>query len=167
VPRRPTRFLSIPGALAALALWATALSAQIVTAADRAAQNREIPQAAEALDTWIGLIEARAFEAAWAQSSELFKRDKDRNMWVTTLYRFRDSISPVKRRELLGTTYTKLLRPVSTADAVTFQMIVHFVNETLGVETVVFMKEADGVYRVASYDFNRGPVITTPAPLGY
>jgi hypothetical protein len=153
----------------ALALMAAPwpAAAQIVTDADRAAMNREVPVAAQALDEWIGLIEARSFEAAWAQSSELFKRDKDRNMWVTTLYRFRDSISPVKRRELMGTTYTRLLRPVSTADAVTFQMIVHFVNETLGVETVVFMKEPDGVYRVASYDFNRGPVITTPAPLGY
>ena len=172
MPRRPTRHHPTLGVLIALAALvvatATPLAAQIVTEADRAALTRETAQAAEGLDAWLGLIESRSFEAAWAQSSELFKRDKDRNMWITTLYRFRDAFSPVKRRELMGTTYTRLLRPVSTADAVTFQMIVHFVNETLGVETVVFMKEPDGVYRVASYDFSRGPgAITTPAPLGY
>jgi hypothetical protein len=138
-----------------------------MTDADRAALHREVPQAAEALDKWLGLIEARAFEAAWAESAELFKRDKDRNMWITTLYRFRDTFSPVKRREVMGTTFTRKLPPVSTADAVTFQIVVHFVNETLGVESLVFMKEADGIYRIASYDFMRGPVITTPAPLGY
>lgn len=167
-PHAPPRCLA-SAAIAGLLLLAAAhpAAAQLVSTSDRAVMSREVGQAGEALDRWLGLIDARTFEAAWDQSSALFKKDRDRNMWVTTLYRFRDSISPIKRRELMGTTYTRLLRPVSTADAVTFQMIVHFVNETLGVETVVFMKEDDGTYRVASYDFNRGPVITTPAPLGY
>lgn len=160
----------LAGAVAILALCAATaapLPSQVVSAANRATMSREVGEAADAYDKWIGLIDARAFEAAWDQSSALFKKDKDRNMWVTTLYRLRDTISPITRRELMGTTFTRLLRPVSTADAVTFQVVVHFMNETLGVETVVFMKEDDGVYRVASYDFFRGPVITTPAPLGY
>ncbi len=164
-----TRRPCIAGAVAILALCtATApLPSQVVSAASRATMSHEVGEAGDAYDKWIGLIDARAFEAAWDQSSALFKKDKDRNMWITTLYRLRDTISPITRRELMGTTFTRLLRPVSTADAVTFQVVVHFMNETLGVETVVFMKEDDGVYRVASYDFFRGPVITTPAPLGY
>lgn len=149
------------------ALAARPATAQILTAGDEAALRREIPEAAAALDGWLGLIDSRNFEGAWEQTSQLFRKEFDRNAWITTLYRARDQFSPVKRRELLGTTYTRLLRPVSTADAVTFQMVVHFVNETLALETIVFMKEADGVYRVASYTLNRGPVITTPAPLGY
>lgn len=153
--------------LLASALLHAPLHGQIVTDDDRATMRREIPVASEALDKWLGLIEARAFEAAWDQSSQLFKRDQDRNTWITTLYRFRDAFSPVKRRQLLGATYTKALAPVSTAEAVSFQLVVYFVNETLGLETLVFMKEPDGEYRVASYTFNRGPVITTPAPLGY
>lgn len=161
---------SLTRAATILALWMAApvsLESQVVSGESRAAMNREVGEAGEAYDKWIGLIDARAFEAAWDQSAALFKKDRDRNMWVTTLYRLRDTISPITRRELMGTTFTRLLRPVSTADAVTFQVVVHFMNETLGVETVVLMKEDDGVYRVASYDFFRGPVITTPAPLGY
>jgi hypothetical protein len=150
-----------------LALGSPTAQAQIFTGDDKAGMDRSVPPAADAMSAWIALMDQRTFEAAWEGTAQLFRKEQDRNTWIATQYRYREAVSPVSRRQVISSRYTRTLLPFSTIDAVTFQLAIRFVSETLGIETIVLVKESDGAWRVASYLTNPGPVTTTPAPLGY
>lgn len=155
------------GALALLlVLGPSPAHSQIFTEADRAAVNRYIPEAAVMMSRWIDYMDQRTFEAAWDGTAQLFRQNQDRSTWIATQFRLRQDRN-VKRREVISSRYTRTLRPLSTIDAVTFQLALYFINETLGIETIVLVREDDGAWRVASYLYNPGPVTTSPAPLGY
>lgn len=141
--------------------------AQIFTPEDKAGYDRSAPDAGEMMTRWIGLMDQRHFEAAWDGTAQVFRTNQDRATWIATQYRYRQDTYVVKARRVISSRYTRTLRPFSTIDAVTFQLAMYFVNETLGIETIVLVKEDDGAWRVASYLYNPGPITTTPAPLGY
>ncbi len=154
--------------VAALLLAVTVRAeAQLFTPEDKAGYDRSAPEAGETMTRWIGFMDQRHFEAAWDGMAQVFKKEQDRATWIATQYRYRQDTYVVKARRVISSRYTRTLRPFSTIDAVTFQLAMYFVNETLGIETIVLVKEDDGAWRVASYLFNPGPITTTPAPLGY
>ena len=157
----------VPLAVAIALASGSRAEAQLFTPEDKAGFDRSAPEAGEMMTRWIGLMDQRHFEAAWDGTAQVFRKDQDRATWIATQYRYRQDTYVVKARRVISSRYTRTLRPFSTIDAVTFQLAMYFVNETLGIETIVLVKEDDGAWRVASYLFNPGPITTTPAPLGY
>jgi hypothetical protein len=133
--------------LGQVACWLVLLAA----ARPLAAQAPE--QAAQrAAESWLTLVDSARYAESWTQAAAGFRAAVSQETWDTTMVRVRGPLGAARSRELLGAQYSTSLPGAPPGGYVVLQFRTVFAGrEAPAVETVVPMKEPDGIWRVSGY----------------
>jgi len=115
------------------------------------ASEDEIPQAVEAAQTWLALIDTAAFGDSWEAAAEYFKNAVPKKTWEQQLKAVRGPLGELVSRELKQTQYTTSLPGAPDNEYVVITFETSFKNKKEAVETVTPLKENDGIWRVSGY----------------
>ncbi len=78
--------------------------------------------------------------------------------WVADLDAIRGQVGKTTMRELKNAQFSTTVRGApSTGEYVTLKYLTKFAQAPLATETLVVMKEADGVWRIAGYNIAKAP----------
>jgi uncharacterized protein DUF4019 len=132
-------------------VWACMAAIAAVAAVSAWATDRPEDAARPAVESWLELVDAGKYGAAWDQAAKLFKRSITKEQWKQTTSRARSPLGKLISRKLKYSEYTKHLPGAPDGNYVIIQFESVFEQKTSAVETVTSMLDADGVWRVSGY----------------
>jgi len=133
------RFVAVAGAIGVL-----------LTPAAAGAQNEEAV-ARRAADTWLSLVDGDNYAASWETAAALVRNAVPADDWAASLRAARSALGALRSREQRSATPATSLPGAPDGEYIVFQFNTAFANKAQAVETVTFMREADGIWRAAGY----------------
>lgn len=132
---------------------ATTVSADQQAAAQEAAESAAL--------AWFGLLDAGKYQESWSAASTLFRDHLSQSRWKAKLAHARGHLGEPASRKLLLTVFAQTIADYDSAPEGRWlagrqgeYVIVKFSSAYLYlnvIETVIVMKDSDGVWRVADY----------------
>jgi hypothetical protein len=134
-------------------LWVGAvLAVSVVGPAARAQQPEASAQARQATEAWLAEVDSGRYADSWDKAAEAFRSALSRTAWDSTMRALRGPLGAVTSRELLGAQPVTDPPGAPPGEYVLLQFRTQFAGRELpAVETVVPMKDKDGVWRVSGY----------------
>ena len=118
------------------------------TDADRIAMEKAGVTAAE---KWLDLVDRHNYAESWSEASAYFRNAVAQQEWAKTLEGARTPLGKVVSRTLDGASYQTSLPGAPDGEYVIVKFHTEFQHKKEAVETVVPMKEDDGIWRVSGY----------------
>lgn len=131
------------------ALAASVLASGVAHA--QAQDNPTVTQAQSVASQWLALNDAGQYASAWTQAADVLKTKLSASDWVTAMAAVRAPLGNVQSRTLTSTQYTQTFPSTPGGDYVMLQFTSQFEHKANAVETVVPLKDKDGVWRVGGY----------------
>jgi Protein of unknown function (DUF4019) len=131
-----------------------ALLAAILSKPARAAEPATKVAAVEAMQPWLTEIDAGQYEQSWKDASRLFEQAVTTDGWVAALQQVRAPLGACLKRQLVSSELQHKARAGPRkfeGDLVVAQFETSFANLKYAVETVSFIREADGSWKAAGY----------------
>lgn len=100
---------------------------------------------------WLKLTDSADYAATWEQSAGLFKAAVSKESWESAIRSARIPLGAVKSRKLKSAQFTRTLPGTSDGEYVVIQFEAQFTHKPDAVETVIPLKEKDGIWRVSGY----------------
>jgi hypothetical protein len=135
------RIVNIVGALALL----------VGLASSARADAEAIGQATTAARSWLILLDGQEFDESWDRAGGLLRAAVDRVEWTAKLSVTLGPLGKKTSRGVKSSEYSTTMPGAPDGEYVTLQFDSSFENKKSAVETVVMMKESDGLWRVSGY----------------
>lgn len=117
-----------------------------------------VKAATEATNSWLAIVDAGHFADSWQDTASVIKLGVTETEWVADLDAIRGQVGKTTMRELKNAQFSTTVRGApSTGEYVTLKYLTKFAQAPLAMETLVVMKEADGVWRIAGYNIAKAP----------
>jgi hypothetical protein len=104
-----------------------------------------------AAESWLKLIDATEYTAAWQQASPLFKEQVPLKEWLTLIASAREPLGAVSSRELILAKRVKDLPGAPPGTFTVIQFKTRFATKPNSVETISPKLNSDGSWNVAGY----------------
>lgn len=124
--------------------------------------NEGAEEAATAAEKWLALVDASDFGESWNQTSSLFKSGvSDRSLfkpavskqqWQSSLASVRPQLGRAVTHRLKLKQYAEQLPGEPEGEYVVLKYEPSFERMKLGTETVILVKDTDGIWRVSGYN---------------
>lgn len=114
------------------------------------AEGREA-RAREAAERWLAHVDAGETEAAWRESSVLFRKAVTTEDWARSLGRVHEAVGRPVEREFESAEYRTELPGAPDGHYFILTYGTRFENKARGRETVVPQLDPDGEWRVSGY----------------
>ncbi|HKA36819.1 MAG TPA: DUF4019 domain-containing protein [Thermoanaerobaculia bacterium] len=139
----------------ALAAAGTCLLAAAVIFGDQPAGKRADEAAMKAAESaaksWLALMDSGQYARSWKEAAQQFRRQITKEEWEKSAKSARESLGKVLSRELKIEQYGQGMPGAPDAEYLVLVFDSSFENRKEAGETVVPVKEKDGVWRVAGY----------------
>ena len=119
--------------------------------ADKAEQKAAVKAAENAADSWLALVDSGQYGKSWSEAAALFRRQLSTEQWEKAASQVRESVGKRRSRNLKSGEVSRTLPGAPDGEYVVLQYDSSFENKKEAVETVVPMKDKDGVWRVSGY----------------
>lgn len=113
--------------------------------------NKENSEAVEAAESWLAMTDAGDADGSWEAAASLFKSALDNETWATSLNAAQGPLGKPISRKLKSEKFVKELPGAPDGEYCVIEYDTVFENKKNGIETVVPMKDTDGVWRVSGY----------------
>ena len=107
--------------------------------------------AEDAAKAWLALMDSGQYARSWKDSAQLFKKEVTQEEWEKSAKLARESLGRLVSRSLKVEQYGKSLPGDPDGEYLILVFDSSFEKRTTAGETVVPVKEKDGVWRVAGY----------------
>lgn len=112
-------------------------------------------EATAAMLTWMGEIDSGQYAKSWDDASKTFQKALTSDKWVAAAGSVRTPLGKLLERKQASALYQTSV-PMPTGEMIKGQFVIaqftsSFENLKSAMETVVFEKEADGVWRASGY----------------
>jgi hypothetical protein len=102
-------------------------------------------------EAWLAKIDAGEYARSWEEAAVFFRNAITESAWSGLLTKSRKPLGTVKSRKLLNAQRAKNLPGAPDGEYVIMQFETSFAAKAQAVETVTFMKEADGSWQASGY----------------
>jgi predicted transcriptional regulator len=131
------------------AIWTATL---VLALAGPALAQETAEDAAEAgAKAWLGLVDQGSYGPSWEAAAKLFKSALSQEKWTEAVKAARTPLGKLVSRKVKSRQFAKTLPGAPDGEYVVIQYDSAFENKKEAVETVVPMKDPDGVWRVSGY----------------
>jgi Protein of unknown function (DUF4019) len=107
--------------------------------------------AAQAAESWVGLVDGARYAENWQAAASFFKNALPQQKWVEAAQTARRPLGPVKSRAAKSRAETKTLPGAPDGEYIVFQFNAAFEKKAAAVETITVLREPDGQWRVVGY----------------
>ena len=107
--------------------------------------------ARRAADTWLSLVDGANYSASWETAAAAFKDAVSADQWAASAGAARRPLGALRSREQRSATAATSLPGAPDGQYLVFQFDTSFANKAQAVETVTFVREADGIWRAVGY----------------
>lgn len=107
--------------------------------------------AINATNEWLKLVDDGKYGESWDNAAKLFKNDVTKEKWEGVLKDVLTPLGALHSREVILTKYTTSLPGAPDGEYFFMQFKTKFTNNEKVIETVIPMKDEDGVWRVSGY----------------
>jgi hypothetical protein len=115
------------------------------------ADAESIEQATTAAQAWLGLLDDQEFDESWRMAGELLKVAVAQEEWTAKLSVTLGPLGKKTSRGVKSSEYSTTMPGAPDGEYVLLQFDTSFESKQSAVETVVMMKESDGLWRVSGY----------------
>jgi len=115
------------------------------------ADAESIEQATTAAQAWLGLLDDQEFDESWRMAGELLKVAVAQEEWTAKLSVTLGPLGKKTSRGVRSSEYSTTMPGAPDGEYVLLQFDTSFENKQSAVETVVMMKESDGLWRTSGY----------------
>ncbi len=115
------------------------------------ADAESIEQATTAAQAWLGLLDGQEFDESWKMAGKLLKGAVAQEEWTAKLSVTLGPLGRKTSRGVKSSEYSTTMSGAPDGEYVLIQFDTSFENKQSAVETVVMMKESDGLWRVSGY----------------
>ncbi len=115
------------------------------------ADAESIEQATTAAQAWLGLLDGQEFDESWKMAGKLLKGAVAQEEWTAKLSVTLGPLGRKTSRGVKSSEYSTTMPGAPDGEYVLIQFDTSFENKQSAVETVVMMKESDGLWRVSGY----------------
>ncbi|MCP4200985.1 MAG: DUF4019 domain-containing protein [bacterium] len=115
------------------------------------ADSEATDAAVEAAEVWLALADSGEYEKSWDEAADYFKNAVTREKWVQSLHAARKPLGELSSRELKSADYKTAMPGAPDGRYVLMQFASSFSAKAEAIETVTFMGEPDGEWRMAGY----------------
>ena len=112
-------------------------------------ENKDL--AIEAAEQWLALTDVGNADESWETAASLFKNALDAETWGASLSAAQGPIGKPIKRSLKSQKFVEELPGAPDGEYCLIEYETEFENKKNGTETVVPMKDTDGVWRVSGY----------------
>jgi hypothetical protein len=117
---------------------------------------RNSPEEAErravvAAESWLALVDAGDYGAAWDEAAPFLKTAVTRDELTRSLTPLRSAFGGMKKRTTEKSTYATSLPGAPDGEYVVIQFATTFEHKAAAIETVTPLRGVDGVWRVSGY----------------
>lgn len=107
--------------------------------------------AVPAAEAWLKLVDTGNYAESWKAAAADFKRSVSQRKWKSLAPALRQPLGAVVSRKLKSTEPTRELPGAPDGEYVVIQFVTEFANKKSATETVIPIREKDGVWRISSY----------------
>src|SRR5262249_47107645 len=115
------------------------------------ADEAAMKAAESAAKSWLALMDSGQYARSWKEAAQQFRRQITKEEWEKSAKSARESLGKVLSRELKIEQYGQGMPGAPDAEYLVLVFDSSFENRKEAGETVVPVKEKDGVWRVAGY----------------
>jgi hypothetical protein len=108
-------------------------------------------RAVAAAESWLALVDAGDYGAAWEEAAPFFKAAVTRDDLTKSLTRLRSAFGGMKKRSTEKATYATSLPGAPDGEYVVIQFATTFDHKASAIETVTPLRADDGNWRVSGY----------------
>ena len=124
----------------------------VILAAPAAHADTEATDAGiEAATVWLALVDSGKYGESWDEAANYFRNAVTRDKWEMSMNAVRTPLGSLVSREVLTAEFKTELPGAPDGEYVLMQFSTSFEAKAEAVETVTFMHEADGSWRMAGY----------------
>ena len=105
----------------------------------------------EAATVWLALVDSGEYEESWDEAADYFQNAVTKENWVRSLNAARKPLGELGSREVKSADYKTALPGAPDGEYVLMQFTTSFSAKSEAVETVTFMAEPDGQWKMAGY----------------
>jgi uncharacterized protein DUF4019 len=107
--------------------------------------------AEEAAKGWLALVDSGEYGQSWRDAADLFKKQLTVEQWDKAVKSAREPLGKLLSRTVRVAEYTRTLPGAPDGEYVVIAYDSSFENKKQAAETVVPLKEKDGVWKVSGY----------------
>lgn len=128
------------------------IALSLLLAAPAARANSEATEAGvEAATVWLALVDSGEYEKSWNEAADYFKNAVTKEKWAQSLNAARKPLGELTSRELKSADHRTALPGAPDGEYVLMQFTSSFSAKAEAIETVTFMGEPDGKWKMAGY----------------
>jgi hypothetical protein len=115
------------------------------------ADAESIERATVAARAWLGILDDQEFDESWRTAGKLLKAAVAQEKWTAKLSVTLGPLGKKSSRVVKSSEYSTTMPGAPDGEYVLIQFDTSFANKNSAVETVVMMRESDGLWRVSGY----------------
>ena len=117
----------------------------------KAAEEAAKKASAEAAKNWLALVDAGEYAKSWSAAAALFQKQVSSERWVETVRGVRGELGKLVSRKPDKSDYSRSLPGAPDGEYVVWQYASAFENKKEAMETVVLLKDKDGMWKAVGY----------------
>jgi hypothetical protein len=120
-------------------------------------EKRDLPKGinggeiASAAKTWLEKMDKGLYEECHDEASQFFKETVSKELWLNNLQTLRKPFGEARKRKEINSFFDSKPPNAPQGEYVTVQYAAAVLEKSVIVETVTFMKEEDGSWKLAGY----------------
>jgi gas vesicle protein len=117
----------------------------------KSAEEAARKASAESAQSWLALVDAGEYAKSWSAAAELFQKKVSADRWAETVRGVREELGKLVSRRPDKSDYSRSLPGAPDGEYVVWQYASAFENKKEAIESVVLLKEKDGIWKVVGY----------------
>ncbi|MEM8831877.1 MAG: DUF4019 domain-containing protein [Cyanobacteria bacterium P01_G01_bin.19] len=111
----------------------------------------ETPQAIEAAQNWLALVDNSDYTSSWSDAAQYFQNVISAERWETTLQGVRQPLGKIASRKVKSKQCTNSLPGAPDGEYIVIQYQTSFEHKKAAIETVTLMLNQNDLWKVAGY----------------